>query len=172
MNEEINDLTFNNNNPTFSLATNNIGTSDELNVGPLFQYQTDTQYAKRKRVAKIITVTGVSLALTATIVSSGTILSNVFIVSPPKVSNTVYEVNEEGFSYSFEIKNDLEYKAYYYLKLDGKSVLEEDCSKAGEYKGIYSDIKDGQELKFVVEFTNSFDYIKAISIYQTTVERN
>ena len=171
MTGEFNDLTFNNNNPTFSLATNNIETSDELNAGPLFQYQTDTEYAKRKRVAKIVTVTGISLALTATLVSSGSILSNVFIVSPPKVANTNYEVDKDGFKYSFEITNDLEYKTYYYLKLDNKTVFEEDCSVAGEYKGIYTDIKDGQNLEFIIEFTNSFDYIKAISVYQTKVER-
>lgn len=172
MDGEFNNLTFNNNEPTFSLSTNNIETSDELNVGPIYQYQIDTKYAKRKRVAKVVTVVGISIALTATLVSTGSILSNVFIVNPPKVENTSYIINEKGFEYSFSIKNNQGYKAYYYLKLDNEKVFEEDCSTTGDYSGVYEEIINGQSLEFIVEFTNSFDYIKAISIYQGIVERN
>lgn len=170
MTGEFNELTFNNNEPTFSLTTDNIQTSDELNVGPVYQYQTDTQYARRKRVAKAVTFAGISVALTATLVSSGTILSNVFIMNPPKVSNINYVINKNGFEYSFTIKNDAKYKTYYYLRLDSKTVLEKDCSEPGEYNGVFRDIVNGQELDFVIEFTNSFDYIKAISVYHTVVE--
>ena len=172
MTGEFNDLTFNNLNVTFSPDTNNIETSDELNVGPVYQYETDTNYAKRKRTAKALTIAGLSVAFTATLVSTGAILTNIFITNPPKLENVSYVVDEKGFEYSFTITNDSKYKVYYYLKLDNEKVLEEDCSTNGDYAGVYTDVKDGQSLEFIIEFTNSFDYIKAISNYQTIVERN
>lgn len=172
MNGEFNELAYNNTGTSFSLSTNNIETSDELNVGPIYRQGVDTKYAQRKRVSKTVLVVGISLALTASIVSTGSILSNVFVVNPPTVANTNYVITENGFEYAFTISNSSNYKSYYYLKLDNQKVLEEDCTTEGEYSGIYADITNGQTLEFVVEFTNSFDYIKSISYYQVVVERN
>ena len=172
MTGEFNDLTYNNLNVTFSPDTNNTLTSDELNAAPVYQFETDTKYAKRKRVAKAVTITGISLAFTATMVSTGAVLTNVFITNPPKIENPNYVMSNEGFEYSFKITNESNYKAYYFLKLDDVKMFEKDCSTSGEYKGIYRNITNGQSLEFVIEFTNSFDYTKSISIYQAVVERN
>ena len=162
MDGEFNSLNINNTNITFSVATNNIATSDELSVDPIYQRQMGTNYSKGKKVGKAITIVGISLAFTATAIASGSALSNIFVPNPPTVSNAVINVEDETLTYSFALKNDRKYKTFFYLDINGKNVIKEEVIESKDYDGEYSPVVSGDRCKAYIIFTNSLDYYKTI----------
>lgn len=162
MEGEFNNLNINNAPITFSVATNNIATSDETSADPIYQRQMGTNFSKAKKVSKGITIVGISIAFTAIAVSTGSVLKNIFIVNPPEIKNAEFVISEGTFSYSFSVTNKQGYKITYLLDVNGGRVLEEDCTEAKDYSGEYSPLVSGDKCKFFIQFTNSFDYYKTI----------
>ena len=162
MDGEFNSLNINNTNITFSVATNNIATSDELSADPIYQRQMGTNYSKGKKVGKAITIIGISLAFTATAISSGSVLSNIFVPNPPTVSNAVINVEDKTLTYSFTLKNDRKYKTFFYLDINGENVIKEEVIESKDYDGEYSPVVSGDRCKAYIIFTNSLDYYKTI----------
>ena len=162
MDGEFNNFNINNTNITFSVATNNIETSDETTADPIYQRQMGTVHSCGKKVAKAVTITGIALTFTAATISGGKVLSNAFVTNPPTVSSPTFVVEEDTLHYSFVIKNDENYKTAYFIELNGEEVFNEQCTEAKEYLGTYSPVEKNSRVKFYVKFTNSFDYYKTI----------
>lgn len=163
MEGEFNKLEFNNANITFSTATSNIATSDELSASPLYQEKTGTDYSHGKKVGKRLSIIGISLVFTATAVASGSILTNIFIVNPPTIDMKRIEIVENALIYDFTVTNKMNYKTTYFIELGNKVVFKEECSEQRQYSNSYVfDAKSQQNMKFYVSFTNSFDYRKVI----------
>ena len=169
MDGEFNNFNINNTNITFSVATNNIQTSDELTADPIYQRQMGTNYSRGKKVGKAITIVGISIAFTATALSAGGVLKNIFVPNPPEVKNVTHTVSDGVLAYSFSITNKLSYKTHYELSKDGEILLNEDCSQTKDYVVEYSPVKEGEVYKFTIEFTNSFDYRKTIHTNTFTI---
>ena len=164
MDGEFNNLNYDNTNITFSVAPNNIVQSDELSADPIYQRQMGTNYSKGKKVGKAITIVGISVAFTATAIASGSVLSNIFVPNPPKVSNATYVVEGNELTYSFTITNKVKYKTYYVLEINSSQVLNEFCTEAKDYIVSYAPVEKGQKAKFYITFTNSLDYRKQIYV--------
>ena len=162
MEGEFNNLNINNTNITFSVAPDNTALSDETTADPIYQRQMGTKYARGKRVGKAVTIAGISIAFTATAVSTGSVLKNAFVPDPPSINSPIVEVVDGTLNYSFTVVNKNNYITYYKLDIDNKNVLEELCTEAKEYKGTYSPIPKGSSCKFYITFTNSLDYYKVI----------
>lgn len=173
MQGEFNDLTYNNTNITFSTATNNIATSDELSASPIYQEKMGTNFSRAKKVGKAVNIVGLSVIFTATAFASGSILSNIFIVNPPTVSVEKFEIEANTISFSFAIKNTQNYKTTYYIVLEGDVVEKVDCSETGEYSNSYvADVNKATNGNFYISFTNSFDYRKTIFTKSFTIGGN
>lgn len=162
MDGEFNNLDYNNANITFSVATNNVATSDETSADPIYQRQMGTNYSKGKKVGKAITIVGISIAFTAVAISSGSIIKNIFVPTPPEVVSPTVLVNGETLSFTFSIKNPKNYKTTYFVDINGENVLQEECVMEQDYAGEYSPVKVGDRCKFYITFTNSLDYYKTI----------
>ena len=162
MDGEFNNFNINNTNITFSVATNNIATSDETSADPIYQRQMGTVYARGKKVGKAVTITGITLAFTAIAISTGSVLKNIFVPNPPTVESPIVEVVDGTLNYSFSITNKNNYKIFYKLDINGETVLDKLCSEAKEYSGTYSPIPSDSKCKFYITFTNSLDYYKVI----------
>ena len=170
MDGELNNFNINNTNITFSVTTNNIELSDEIKADPIYQRQMGTNYSRGKKVGKTITIVGLSIAFTATAIASGGIIRNIFVPNPPTVSNVDYYIEGENLYYSISLQNKLSYVTYYQLMtLYGETLTEGDCSEAKDYVVTYSPVHSGAKLKFVVTFTNSFDYRKAVHTNTFTI---
>ena len=162
MDGEFNNLDVNNTNITFSVATDNIKTSDETSADPIYQRQMGTAHSRGKMVASAVTITGIALTFTAVAIAGGSVLSNVFVPNPPTVESPVITLEDETLHYSFTIKNKNNYVTTYYISLDGKEVYSQSCREAKSYSGTYSPIPKNTKVKFFVQFTNSLDYYKTI----------
>ena len=170
MEGEFNNLGINNTPITFSVATNNIATSDETSADPIYQRQMGTNYSKAKKVSKAITIVGVSVAFTAIAVSTGSVLKNIFVPDPPEIKNANYVIEDGIFSCTFSVVNKRHYKTYYYFEVNGLKVLEEECTEAKDYSVEYSPLETGNRCKFYITFTNSLDYFKTIRTKEFIVE--
>ena len=172
MNEELNNLTYNNTNITFSNNTDNIATSDELTASPLYQDKMGTAYSKSKSIARAFNFAGISLILTAAAIKTGSLISNAYVLNPPSVENHIYQVNEHTFHAEFTISNPGEYKITYYLFINEnkEATLTEDCSESKEYLVEYDGLNKGDSGRFHIEFTNTVDYKKTIDSYTFNVE--
>jgi hypothetical protein len=162
MNGEFNDLTYDNTKVTFTNAPNNTELSDELSAALMYQDKMGTQYSKRKRASRLVTATGIAILVTATSIASRTLLTNAFILNPPKVKMEACEIVDYQFHYSFTITNKGKYEIYYSISVDNVEKLKEDCSSPSTYEGYFSAIKEGQNGLFLIEFTNKVDYKKTI----------
>ena len=162
MEGEFNNINVNNTNITFSVATNNIDTSDETQADPVYVRQMGTVHSRGKKVATAVKITGITLAFTAVAISGGTLLSNIFVSNPPSISDTTIEVEGEILSYSFAVKNDRKYKTTFYIDIDDKNVYSEDITIAKTYEGSYEPVVSGSRCKAYIIFTNSLDYYKTI----------
>ena len=172
MNEELNNLTYNNTNITFSNNVNNIATSDELTASPIYQDKMGTAYSRSKNIVKAFNFAGISLILTAAAIKTGSLISNVYVLNPPSVENQVYQVVNHTFSAEFTISNPGKYKITYYLFINESEepTLSEDCSEPKEYLVEYDALNKGDSGTFYIEFTNRVDYKKTIDSYTFTVE--
>lgn len=162
MDGEFNELSYNNTNITFSATTNNIATSDETSADPIYQRQMGTNYSKSKKAAKGVTIAVLAFSFTAIAVSTGSVLKNIFVWNPPTISNQSIVVQGETLTYSFTVKNKMNYKTTYYLEINGERVIDELCSESKDYSGEYSPVASGDRCKFFITFTNSIDYYKTI----------
>ena len=162
MEGEFNNLNVNNTNITFSVATNNIATSDETSADPIYQRQMGTLYSKSKKVTRVLTIAGLSVAFTAIAVSSGSVLKNIFVPTPPAINFPTVTFTEEKIVYSFSVSNPKNYVTTYCLEINGTRVIEESCRETKDYVGEYSPVVAGDKCKFFITFTNSFDYYKTI----------
>lgn len=160
MEGEFNNLEFDNTKVTFTGSTNNIATSDELEASLMYQDKMGTVYSKSKTASKVLATAGIVILATAASIKSGTLISNAFILNPPSLSETSFEVEEGIFSFSFTVSNSNNYQIYYYIDVDGVNVVKEDCSSSSTYNGTFDDINDDQSGKFYVQFSNNFDYKK------------
>ena len=163
MEGEFNNLGINNAPITFTGKTNNIATSDELDAPLMYQDKLGTNYSRGKKAAKMVTLTGVALILTAAAIKTGSLLTNAFIVNVPTVENEKFEVIEGVLNYSFEITNKGKYQVYYIINVDNVNIVKQDCSNPDTYVGTFNEISDGQTGHFYIEFTNSVDYTKRIT---------
>ena len=172
MNEELNNLTYNNTNITFSNNANNIATSDELTASPLYQDKLGTAYSRSKSVARAFNFAGISLILTAAAIKTGSLIANAYVLNPPSVENHIYQVINHTFSAQFTISNPGKYKITYYLFLNDskEAALTDDCSEAKEYLVEYDTLNKGDSGRFYIEFTNTVDYKKTIDSYTFNVE--
>ncbi len=172
MANEINDLTYNNANITFSAQTNNIATSDELEAAPVYQTKMGTAYSKSKGVVRAINFAGISLILTAAAIKTGSLISNAYVLNPPSVSKTTYTLKDHTFTAEFTVSNVGKYKIDYYLFINKSEepVLTDDCSESKEYLVIYEGLKKGDSGHFYIEFTNTVDYKKVIETHKFNVE--
>lgn len=167
MDGEFNNLNINNTPITFNSSPNNIATSDELDAPLMYQDKMDgTLYAKRKRTNKIVVAAGITLLVTAASIASGSIISNAFILNPPKISESTYNVEEKVFKYDFTIVNDGEYNIVYTITIGNRTMFKEDCSTPGNYVGTFNEgldlMEDGYVGIFKVTFSNQFDYTKQL----------
>ena len=167
MKGEFNELNINNTKTTFNNKPNNVETSDELNAPLMYQDNIEgTNYAKKKRGTKIAVITGITLLVTAASIASGSIISNAFIVNPPKISESEYVVEDEVFKYQFTLVNEGEYDVTYTITIGNRTLVKEDCSKPGTYEGTFNEDKNLMNDKYVavfhIKFTNKFDYEKQL----------
>lgn len=170
MANEINDLTYNNVNITFTGQTNNIATSDEVTASPIYQDKMGTVYSRSKSVTRAFNFAGISLILTAAAIKTGSLISNVYILNPPSVKEATYKVESSSFIAEFTISNLGKYQIYYYLVINEQEVLKEDCSEEKEYYITYDGLNIGDEGRFYIEFNNRVDYKKTIDSYDFKVE--
>ncbi len=168
MDGEFNNLSINNTNITFTNNPNNIATSDELSAPIMYQDKMEgTEYAKKKRTTKITVATGITLLVTAASISSGSIISNAFILNPPSITESAYDVTDGVFSYDFTLTNDGEYTITYFITIGNRTLVEKDCSTAGTYSGTFNEnhdlMSEGYVAIFYIKFTNNFDYTKQLT---------
>ena len=159
---EFNDLTTSNIKTTFDVKTNNIATSDEKEAPAVYEVTKVTAYAKGKAAARIVAASGIVLIAASASIATGSLISNSFILNPPTVSNTTFEVKDDTFYFSFTIKNKNKYSVSYYIFIDGVLKMEGDCSEATSYNGEFSDFKEGDSGLFYIQFANNVDYKKTI----------
>lgn len=155
MNEELNNLSFNNTNITFTGQTNNTATSDELEASLLYQDKMGTNYSRSKMVVRAFNFVGISLILTAAAIKTGNIVSNAFARKVPTVSSQSYSVQGEAFSASFTISNPGKYEVYCYLTVNNEEVLREDCSEEKTYNVEYSHLQANDDCNFYIEYNSS-----------------
>ena len=172
MANELNDLSYNNTNITFSTKTNNIATSDELDASPVYQTNMGTAYSRGKAVARAVNFAGISLILTAAAIKTGSLISNAYVLNPPSVEGMVYHLEDHTFTASFTISNPGKYRIDYYLFVNNNETpaLEEDCSEEKEYLAKYENLKVGDKCHFYIEFTNTVDYKKVIESHKFNVQ--
>ena len=170
MNEELNNLAFDNTKVTFTGKTNNIATSDELEASLLYQDKMGTKYSKSKMALKVFNFAGVSLILTAAAIKTGTLLSNAFVLNPPSISEESYSVIDHTFKAEFKVSNPNSYHVLAYLKVNEEVAFEEDCSEAKEYVIEYSHLQANDDCTFYIKFDNGVDYISTIEKYHFVVE--
>ena len=103
MANELNQLTYNNMPITFTGKTDNIATSDETKAPLLYQDKMGTVYSKSKAVRRAFNFAGISLILTAVAIKTGSLISNVYILNPPTVSETNYSVSGHTFTAAFAV---------------------------------------------------------------------
>ena len=168
MEGEFNKLETNNTGTTFNNKPNNLETSDELKAPLMYQENINgTVYARKKRATKIAVYAGITLLVTAASIASGSIISNAFILNPPKVSEATYHVEDEVFNYHFKIDNAGEYLITYEISIGKRTLVKEDCSESGEYSGTFNENKDlmldNYIAVFNIKFTNRFDYTKQLT---------
>ena len=172
MANKLNELTYNNMPITFTGKTDNIATSDETKAPLLYQDKMGTAYSKSKAVNRAINFAGISLILTAVAIKTGSLISNVYILNPPSISETTYVVEGTTFTASFTVSNSSKYKMTYYLYLNESEepTLVDDFTEEKEYLISYDKLNKGDEGHFYIEFTNSVDYKKTIESYDFVVE--
>ena len=162
MEGEFNNFEIKNTNITFTQKVDNTATSDELTAALMYQDKMGTNYSKGKKVSKAVATTGIVLLATAASIKAGTIIINKFILNPPSVTMNECFVEEGVFHYSFTMSNPAEYETYYAISVDGIFVLKEECTFQDTYEGTFSEFKEGQKCKFIIEFTNGIDYTKVL----------
>lgn len=170
MANELNDLLYDNTKVTFTGKTDNIAQSDELDAPLMYQTKMGTNYSKGKSVVRAFNFAGISLILTAAAIKTGSLISNVYILNPPSISEAHYLVENNSFSADFIVSNKGKYHITYYLYVNEEKVLSEDCSEEKTYKVNYDDLFVGDKGRFYIEFTNDVDYKKVIENYIFEVE--
>ena len=170
MNEELNELKFNNINVTFTGVTNNTATSDELEASNVYQDKMGTNYSRSKNIARAFNFAGISLILTAAAIKTGSLIANAFVLNPPSVEEVTYSLKEFSFSAKFVVSNPANYQMNYYLLVNDEEVIKEDCSEEKEYLVEYSHLQVNDECRFYIEFTNKVDYKKVIENYSFKME--
>jgi len=170
MENELNTLTFNNADITFSESVDNTATSDELTATPLYQDKMGTAYSKSKVVTRVLNLTGISLILTAAAIKTGSVLANAYVLNPPSISETKYTVEGSVFEASFKVSNSAQYEMTYYLYINDIEMMVGDCSIEKEYVVTYSELKGKDQCHFYIEFTNGVDYKKTVESYTFIVE--
>ena len=163
MEGEFNNLNINNTDITFTKNTNNIQTSDELEASAIYQDKMGTNYSRAKKVSRGITIVGITIVA----ISTGGLLTNVYITNPPSVVDKTFsaEVSEHVFHYSFETKNPRKYKMMCYLNVNGENKLEFECTEETVYSGQCDGLEDGDAGKFYITFSNRVDYKRTIKNY-------
>ena len=167
MKGEFNELDINNTNITFTGKTNNTETSDELKAPLMIQENMEgTNFAKKKRGTKIAVYSGLTILVTAASIASGSIISNAFILNPPKISDSEYVVEDEVFRYKFTLVNEGEYDVTCTITIGDRTLYKLDCSKQDTYEGTFNENKDLMSENYVavfhIKFTNRFDYSKQL----------
>lgn len=162
MEGEFNELNYNNANITFSTSTNNIATSDELSAALLYQDKMGTNYSKSKKISKAVAATGIALLVTAASIRAGTVITNGFVLNPPKATIQTAEIVEGSFHYIFKLENPRGYKTQYFISVNGETKLQEDCTESKDYEGTFDEFVDGDKCEFYISFTNQIDYTKRV----------
>lgn len=174
MNEELNNLAFDNTKVTFTNNTNNLALSDELEASPLYQDKMGTNYSRSKMTLRVFNFTGISLILTAAAIKTGSLISNAYVLNPPSISNDSCVVEGHTLKAAFTINNPRQYKVECYLSVtrNGEAVelLREECTEEKEYLIEYSELHANDQGNFYIEFTNKVDYVKVLKTYEVKVE--
>lgn len=165
MDGEFNNLEYNNTKVTFSTATNNTETSDELSAALMYQDKMGTNYSKRKRAAKVVSTAGIVLIATAASIRTGSLITNGFVLNPPKIAVNECVVSENNFHIDFTVTNVNKYKVTYFVLVNNNPTLAGDCSTPEEYVVDYNEFVEGDKCVFYIEFSNRVDYkIKLLRI--------
>ena len=170
MENELNELVYENTKITFTGSTDNTETSDELTAAPLYQDKMGTNYSKSKAVVRAFNITGISLILTAAAIKTGSLIANAYILNPPSLENINYVNRDNKFEATFEVSNPMKYTVTYYLVVNETEVLKGDCSESKEYLVSYDKLNVNDKGRFYVEFTNNKDYLKVIEDYKFVME--
>ena len=170
MANELNDLVYDNTKITFQVQTNNIATSDETEAALIYQDKMGTNYSRSKNVVRAFNFAGISLILTAAAIKTGSLISNVYILNPPSISETNYRLEGHTFKADFTVSNINKYQLTYYFIVNNKEVVKEDCSEEETYEFIYENLSLNDKCHFYIEFSNGIDYRKTISTYDFKVE--
>lgn len=170
MSNELNDLVYNNTNITFTNQTNNIATSDELEAANIYQDKMGTNYSRSKSVVRAFNFAGISLILTAAAIKTGSLISNVYILNPPSLSEVSYRLEDHTFTATFTVSNINSYQMTYYFLVNEQEVIKEDCSESKEYVFTYDELNKNDKCHFYIEFSNGIDYRKTINKYDFKVE--
>ena len=170
MANELNDLVYDNAKVTFTGATNNTAQSDELDAPLMYQTKMGTNYSRSKSVVRAFNFAGISLILTAAAIKTGSLISNVYILNPPSISEINYVIENQKFDAEFTISNKGKYHINYFLYVNDEQVLKEDCSEEKTYCVSYDELSIGDQCRFYIEFSNEVDYKKVIENYEFKVE--
>ena len=170
MANELNDLTYDNTKTTFTVATNNIATSYELDAPLMYQTKMGTNHSRSKGVVRAFNFAGISLILTAAAIKTGSLISNVYILNPPSISDANYVLKGQTFEGEFTVSNKGRYHIYYYLLVNDEKVISKDCSEEETYYVSYDKLNNGDVGHFYIEFSNDVDYKKVIDSYSFKVE--
>lgn len=158
-----------NNNPINSLDTNNQTLSDELNVNELNKNCFDNEFAKSKRVAQTVSTAGLLLTISFTAIAGGSVLTNLFVSSDPKINNfdNSIIVDKNIFKYNFDISVS---KNVLIMQITNNEELINEVKF--EKSGVYTaDINLDYGKTYNVDFysSNNFDYFKLINEYSKTI---
>lgn len=158
MDGEFNNLEYNNTRTTFTTATNNTETSDELTAALMYQDKMGTNYSKRKRAAKVVSTAGIVLIATAASIKTGSLITNGFVLNPPKIAVSECTVSDNNFHIGFSVTNLNNYKVTYFIFVNNNPTSVGDCSTPSEYVVDYNEFQDGDKCVFYIEFSNRVDY--------------
>ena len=169
---EINNLVVSNPNVALKDVAN-FKTSDELSYGENNVQFGESEYAKRKRVTKVVTKLTAFTALLITAIASGSYLFNSFLGADPIIENFSegYSVNDLTFSYSFTITIE---NSYLTMEVYDSGIILPDViyfHTSGTYEG---EISLNPETDYVIKFvsTNGFDYSSELSKYRIMFSTN
>ena len=165
MDGELNNLSTNNTEVTFTNNTNNLATSDELSADPLYYRQMGTAYSAGKWVKGIVIGVSITLTVSGGVVLANTLFSNSF-VKAPSVESFVIKANEDPtkLDFSFSIKkNEKKYTILLTLKnYKNESIYSYRAKEVKDYSATITDLTPDTTYNYKIVYTNDIDLVKDI----------
>ncbi len=140
------------------LSTDNLSLSDELSAPGVYEVGKETTYARSK------TIRAITLSISTLLIATGGVLGisslNPFLTGLPEITNPSFDLANSILSFSFDVKNDGNYTASFYIQAEkaNEPLFDLDISSPGHYEGIIEDMKIGIAYQGRYKVTNGFDY--------------